>query len=335
MRKSVAIASAVLLALDTAFSLIAFINFAGHSKPSIVAIRVDDIQDYYLRDVQIQLLQHSVSRGYPLTLGIIAMDFGLDSKLVETVKAAVRSGCEAAAHGWKHEDLAQLTVSEQKVGFLRAKNRLLNTLAVNTSVLIPPTYSYSNDTLLAMSQTGYGIVSGYIDLNKAGLTSENIVSVPATDELSDENGDTWTMKSVDNLMAELSTSIATYGYSVIVTHPAEFVLNGTFDENGFARYCEVLDIISSKFALTTLGKLKPRLLLQDSSARVSEWLNSRFGLVSFLAALSLRLSHTSEYRRDSEPERTKITRSPTQSQKAIMDPMPQFIMLQRHIMRET
>lgn len=268
-----------LLAFGAVFSCLRTANLNEHAVVGTAVIRVDDIQDYSFHDVQIQLLQHSVSRGYPLSLGVIAKDFGLDVELVEAVRAAVRAGSEVAVHGWIHEDLAQLTASEQEVQFLRAKNRLWNTLEVNTLVLIPPTYSYSNDTLLAMNQAGYEIVSGYIGMNEGGIASEGIVSVPATVELSELSGDNWTMRGADEVMAAFNMSIESNGYAVIVTHPEEFLQNGTFNENAFGRYCEILDSISSRFALTTLEGIKHRVLLANSAASSSRavWIRD-FGL---------------------------------------------------------
>jgi hypothetical protein len=137
-------------------------------------------------------------------------------------------------------------------------------------------YNYSNDTLLAMNQAGYEIISGYIDINEGGIASEGIVNVPATVELSELSGDNWTMRGVDEVMAAFNTSIESYGYAVIVTHPEEFLQNGTFNENAFERYCEILDRISSRFALTTLEGLKQTVLFANSTASSSDW----FGLVT-------------------------------------------------------
>jgi hypothetical protein len=108
---------AFLLALVAVFSCLRPANLGEHVAVGTAVIRVDDVQDYDLHDAQIQLLQHSVSRGYPLSLGVMAKDFGLDVELVEAVRAAVRTGSEVAAHGWIHEDLAQLTASEQEASF--------------------------------------------------------------------------------------------------------------------------------------------------------------------------------------------------------------------------
>ena len=265
-RTMLALASmAFLSVIVVLFSIAPSVYLINHSKFGIVVIRVDDIQDYYLHDAQIRLMQHSIDNGYPLSLGIIAKDFGLDSGLVETVRASLRVGSEVAVHGWVHEDLTQLTASQQTTDLLRARNRLLNTVGVNASVLIPPTYGYSNETLLAMNQAGYEIVSGYIDLNTAGRVNENIVSLPATVEVSDKDGDSWRMKSPDDLTAAIQASIASNGYAVLVTHPAEFIQNGTFDEPAFGRYREVLEITSSRYGLTTLQGLKPMVLIWNLS----------------------------------------------------------------------
>lgn len=263
---------AILLALVVLLSYLRAANLSKHAVAGNVVIRIDDIQDYYYDNAQTQLLHDSVNRGYPLSLGIIAKEFGLDAQVVDAVRAAVRTGSEAATHGWIHEDLEQLSASEQEVQFQRAKNRLWNILEVNTLVLIPPTYGYSNDTLLAMNQAGYKIVSGYIGMNEGGIAFQGIVSVPATVELSVLSGESWTMKSVDAIMAEFNSSIESNGYAVVVTHPGEFVQNSTFDENAFGRYCEIIDCISSRSRLTTLEGLEQKVLLGNPDDSSSEWI---------------------------------------------------------------
>ena len=264
----------LLLVLVAVFSCLQAVNLFEHVANGVVVIRIDDIQDHAFHDAQIQLLNHSVSRGYPLSLGIIAKDFGLDVELADAVRAAIRAGSEVAVHGWIHEDLTQLAASEQEIQFLRAKNRFWNTLEVDTLILIPPTYSYSNDTLLAMRRAGYEIVSGYIELNEGGIESEGIVSVPATVELSELSGDNWTMKSVDNVMAEFNLSIESNGYAVIVTHPEEFIQNGRLNENAFERYYAIIDSINSRFELTTLEGLKPRVQMANSASPGPEFLET-------------------------------------------------------------
>ena len=300
---------AFLLSLAAVFSCLRTVNVFEHVADDVVVIRMDDIQDYAFHDAEIRLLNHSINRGYPLSLGVMAKDFGLDVELVDAVRAAVRTGSEVAAHGWVHEDLAQLTVSEQEIQFLRARNRLWNTLEVSPLVLIPPMYSYSNDTLLAMRQAGYEIVSGYIGLNEGGIDAEGIVSVPATVEFSELSGDNWTMKSFDDVMAEFNLSIESNGYAVIVTHPEEFLQNGTLNENAFERYYGIIDSISSRFELTTLEGLKPRVLLANSAAPDSEFPGMTTSTYLGIRPLAFEMIAPARFGRYSDWEETSPARA--------------------------
>ncbi len=57
-------------------------------------------------------------------------------------------------------------------------------------------FSFNEDTIIAMYEEGYNIISTFTDYSESGLIS-NVLSLPATIELSDYSNGTWNMKNVD------------------------------------------------------------------------------------------------------------------------------------------
>jgi len=228
-------------------------SIENREPPSLV-IRVDDIQDFAFREAQLFLLNESVINHVPLSLAVITGMFGEDREVVQTVKLAVSLGSDVAVHGWKHEDLAKLSFREQVALLFQSRSRINEILDFDTRVLVPPMFSFSEDTMAAMHEEGYNIISTFADLSEPGSISK-VISLPATVELSDYSNGTWEMKSSDSVKAEVSRSIQKYGFAVIVTHPQEFLTDGELNQVNVELYRALLRTLKEDYSFKTLEAL--------------------------------------------------------------------------------
>ena len=219
-----------------------------------VIIRVDDIQDFAFRDAQLFLLKQSAETNVPLSLAIIAGMFGEDTEILEAVQKAVASGSEVGIHGWKHENLANLSMTEQINILFQSKIRIKDLLGVDTQLLIPPMFSFNSDTISAMNHKSYRIISTCTDYHKPSVIS-GITNIPATVELSTLVNGVWQMKGVDDINTEVEKSIKTYGYAAIVTHPQEFISNGQINQTASESYSNLLAKLGEKCKFTTFENL--------------------------------------------------------------------------------
>ena len=227
---------------------------AEHAGPPAVVVRVDDIQDFAFREAQLFLLNESAVNGVPLSLAIIAGAFGKDEEIAEAVKLAVSSGSEVAVHGWNHEDLAELSFGEQTTLLKQSKDRIREVLGVDTEVLVPPMFSFNEDTLAAMREEGYSVISASADRSLSGPVW-TVMSIPATVHLSIYANGTWEMKSLDSVQAEVSRSIEKYGFAVIVTHPQEFIADGKLNPANTELYRALLRALKDDYSFKTLQEL--------------------------------------------------------------------------------
>jgi peptidoglycan/xylan/chitin deacetylase (PgdA/CDA1 family) len=159
-----------------------------------------------------------------------------------------------AVHGWKHEDLAKLSFRDQVALLSESRTRIKEILDFDTRVLVPPMFSFSEDTVAAMYEEGYNIISAFADLPEPGSISK-VISLPATVELSDYSNGTWNMKSFDSVKAEVSRSIQKYGYAVIVTHPQEFTVDGKLNPVTTELYRALLRTLKENYSFKTLERL--------------------------------------------------------------------------------
>ena len=273
--------------LIAASLLIAAPTLVRNWKPAIVAVRIDDIQDFYCHDAQLTLLNCCLGNGIPAILSIIPKLFGQDKELVDTVKSAMPLDFEIAVHGWEHEDLAHLSLEDQKTRMQQGKARLNEVLGLEASILVPPMFSYNNDTLAAMHANDLEIVSGLSDLQQQGQVSEGILSIPATIELSDFANDTWKMKSVECLMKEVNASNHLHGYTVVVTHPQEFIIDGELSQEALSTYSTLIQSMKARYSFTTLDGLRDK-IPQGFASRTLEMMS--------LVRFDLAIDHAPEER---------------------------------------
>lgn len=254
-KRLIAVSIAGLLILLGLIPVIILKASIENREPPTLIMRVDDIQDFAFREAQLFLLNESMVNQVPLSLAVIVGRFGEDRELVQAAKLAVSLGSEVTVHGWAHEDLAKLSFRIQGVLLSQSRSRIKEIFDFDVGVLVPPMFSFNEDTIAAMHEEGYNTISTYVDLLAPGSIS-NVTSRPATVELSDFSNGTWSMKSPDSIKAEISRSVKKYGFTVIVTHPQEFVEGGELNEDRMELYRTLLLALKRSYSFKTLADYK-------------------------------------------------------------------------------
>ena len=235
--------------------LIALAGGALRKRPErFIVLRVDDIQDFAFRDAQLFLLHYGVEADLELSLGVISGMLGEDIEVLEAVRLAINSGSEVGIHGLKHEDLGALSVSEQRDLLFQARSRIRQQLGVNARLLIPPMFSFNNDTLSVMREVSCNIISTCVDYDEPRLESD-IKEIPATVELSILCDGVWKIKSSEVVVAEVERSFELYGYAAIVTHPQEFCFDGKLNQPAAESLVSLVEDLRETCQFTTFEKL--------------------------------------------------------------------------------
>jgi peptidoglycan/xylan/chitin deacetylase (PgdA/CDA1 family) len=229
----------------------------------IVVLRVDDIQDTLFRGVQLYLMEFCLDEDVPMTLGVIPDLFGEDDGLVELVTQAIKEGSEISAHGWSHRDFTELDLEEQEERLKKSKRKIMEVLDVNVSIFTPPYYTFNLDTLKAMENTGYRILSSHVELSQPGISSEKITSIPATVELSTLEGGEWKQKSPEKLALEIMKSVKSHGFAVIITHPQEYLTRDSFEEGKLDSFKEMILTLKETYTFHTIKYLYEEQFLQN------------------------------------------------------------------------
>lgn len=243
-----------LLALFSAFFATSELFSAPPKR--LIVLRLDDIQDFAFRDAQLFLLNWSYENKLPMSIAVIAGMFGEDTQILNAVKLSVESGTEVGAHGWNHENLTKLQFWEQIYVLFKAKKTLNELLDVELKLLIPPSFSFNDDTIYAMREESYKIISTCVDFHKPNDFPE-VRGLPATVELSIIEDGLWKMKSNKSIIEEVELSFKKYGYAAIVTHPQEFISNGILDDASLTSFVSLINNLKETCQFTTFENLEP------------------------------------------------------------------------------
>ena len=224
-------------------ALLGFSKAFGMSNScNCVVFRMDDISDGYLDAEQLKIMDIFLSKGEPLTLGLIMHKFGNDSTILDKISEGYKKGLfELALHGWEHKNYSDMTEQEQKSSLYEANERMQKIFGNKSDIFIPPYNRFNNDTLNAIRELGIKIMSSSIldqnrfDLGKSIFTSkskndnasnaEGIYFLPYTIGFRDYVGRPDIKFPIQALAKNINANVEKYGYAVVLIHPQSFTVS--------------------------------------------------------------------------------------------------------------
>lgn len=145
-----------------------------------VAFRFDDVQGYWLNDVQIAVIETLQKKNIPLTIGIIGGEqfkFGNDTKITNFVKdkiLAEKPLIEVANHGLNHENFETFDRESQNNLITKSNERISEILGITPKVFIPPLNEFNDDTLHVLQKNNFTHFSSMLETSKPPYLFENV-----------------------------------------------------------------------------------------------------------------------------------------------------------------
>jgi len=210
------------------------LDFYSEQSCNCVAFRLDDVQDYWLTESQVSIIDVFQNKRIPLTIGIIGSGFGDDPKITDFVKRATDADgslMEIANHGWEHESFPTFDRKTQSDLIKKTDERLKNLLGVKPIVFIPPQNAFNNDTMIVLKENSYSHFSSNVDLSTPPFPFQGlpVYNFPSNATTGLWNEDLWQFQKVthDEAFGDIKKSLDSYGFAVVTMHPQEFSTLGT------------------------------------------------------------------------------------------------------------
>jgi len=192
-----------------------------------VAFRLDDVQDYWLNNIQLSLMDIFSQNKIPLTVGIIANSFGEDPKITQMVKSKLeKNEITIANHGLDSTPFTLFDKNKQDSMLKESSNKIFNDLGVSPKIFIPPQNRFNEDTKEVLIENGFTHLSAskLNDSEPFPLKNQQLYRFP---ELSTTGEYVPSQNRILGVSAEKTfedamIALEKYGYVIITIHPQEY-----------------------------------------------------------------------------------------------------------------
>jgi peptidoglycan/xylan/chitin deacetylase (PgdA/CDA1 family) len=203
-----------------------------------VAFTLDGVQDYFLTNVQMDIIKMFNQKNANLTIGIIGNEFGTDANITSFVQNEVPIGVkksiiEVANNGWKGEDFVTLNKEQQSDRINKTQARLNYLLNAQPVTFLAPYGDMNNDTVAVLRDSNLRYAGAYwnssdvpVYLNESGL-----YIIPPSISTGKLNPLTNLYEPIpyDQLLQGIQQNITDNGVAVVSMQPLEFAQKNKSD----------------------------------------------------------------------------------------------------------
>ena len=226
---------------------------------SCVVFRMDDLQDGFVEDAQLTIMQDFIDRDEFFSVGPIPIIYGPSSDVVSKTLAGYNAGLfEIFTHGWAHDDFTNKTLAEQTSNMTASQNALGAIFGSPPNAWVPPFNTINSDSLTAMDSNGLEIISAHIGTDTIGPnfvadgTSDfkdglGIYHLPSATSFI-EYDPTPMRVTASEILDNVDSDIALRGYSIVTLHPQEFVNDGDPNVINATLYADLTTVIDGVIA---------------------------------------------------------------------------------------
>ncbi|MFQ5497618.1 MAG: pentapeptide repeat-containing protein [Nitrosopumilus sp.] len=192
-----------------------------------VAFKFVTLQDYWLNDVQMGVIDTFVQNNAGVTVGIIGELFGNDAKLTNylTNKIQGNNGIEIANNGWSYNSFTDFSETEQNNQIKQSNEHLANIFGETPTVFIPPNNRFNENTILALNSNNMKYISSNIVNDPPPYDfKSNIQHFPAGAVTGKYSTEFNLIQGVNHekTLSEIQENLNRDGFSVVTLSPQEF-----------------------------------------------------------------------------------------------------------------
>ena len=242
-----------------------------------ISFRLDGVQDYWLNNVQFELIDMFTKNNVPLTMGVIIDSFGNDPYLLDIVKNEIKNNkLEIANHGLDSTPFTIFDEEKQNEILKESTNKIYEKLNVSTKIFIPPENRFNDDTKKVLIDNGFTHLSASMlnDSPPFPFKEESLYRFPSTATTGEyiPSQNRILGISSDKTFSDVMEGIEEYGFAVIAIHPQEFSVyqggeyTNKINLNQFKELKTLIDKINAQgIDIVPLGQIN-----QKTSIMISE-----------------------------------------------------------------
>jgi len=220
-----------------------------------VAFTFVTLQDYWLDDVQIEVIDTFIQNDASITTGIIGNLFGNDAKLVDYIKNSLQENeksIEIANNGLDYEDFTSFTKGEQSSLIKQSNDQITSSLGKTPTVFIPPFENFNDGTISALIENDIKYISSSIqkDPPPYRLSGAKFYHFPWSSAIGQFDPNLGVIVGSDHTatLAEIELNIEEHDFAVVTMQPQEFsvVENGAYTNAVDPKQIKQLELLIAK-----------------------------------------------------------------------------------------
>ncbi len=246
-----------------------------------VAFRIDNAQDFWLNDVQNEVIDTFVGNKTPVTVSVIGKFIGEDPKAVGAIKDGIgKSHLRIANRGWEYVDHTQYDEQKQISSITQTNDKIAKVFGTKTAIFSPPYDAFNKDTLSAVSRAGIQYFSASTTTDKTPYQDAQTKHVPSTGAFVNMIDDDPFLSGTiqQKALAKTKSGLDQYGFAVISLQPSDFAVKDDAFKNevdqkklGLLKSL-ISDIKSSGIAIVPLDRIPA--LLDEKSVIIPDWIKN-------------------------------------------------------------
>ena len=212
-----------------------------------IILRLDDVKAWQYYNIIPNMTSLMLSKNMAFTMAVIPKDIEKDTKIflpwINNIKNNPR--VEIALHGYLHEksEFRDLDKTEATYRLQKGKELLYNYTGIVPVTFIPPENEYSDDTIDALSDTAFRVISAgkNVNVNQYYDIGENLSYVGYTARTYDFSSSKFI--PAEEVLEECNSSLNKDGLCVIMIHPQDYLTaNRTqINEKKYTEFVKLLD----------------------------------------------------------------------------------------------
>ncbi|MEW6588900.1 MAG: polysaccharide deacetylase family protein [Thermoproteota archaeon] len=200
-----------------------------------LAFRLDNVQDFWLNDVQNALLDTLDKKDVPITISVIGKFIGDDPKVVEKIKEKLKDPSQAriANRGWEHIDHTSYDEEKQAASIRQTNEKIRKVFGVSSVIFVPPYDTFNEDTLKAARQNKVVYFSANIAQEKLPFRPDLPRHIPSTVSFANLVDDDPFLSGTiqQKALQKVRLSLTQYGFAVVSMQPSDFAVKTDVFEN--------------------------------------------------------------------------------------------------------
>jgi len=257
----------------------------SNTKPEMpncncVAFRLDNVQDFWLNDVQNTVLDTFNKKNAPLTISILGKFIGDDPKVVDHIKESLQNKTtqiRLANRSWEYVDHTDYDLQKQLASIKQTNDKIFDVFGSRVVIFMPPYDAFNKDTIEAVKQTKMIYFSASITNDPPPFPTDSLKHIPSTVSFANLSGDDPFLSGTtqQKALTKVQASVKQHGFAVVSLHPPDFAVQTDVFENEVdadkMKLLESLidDIRSSGLDVVTLEKIPA--LLDEKSIVIPDW----------------------------------------------------------------